>query len=127
MRPVCNLDKLPPPTGIDGPVIVDEDGRRAHRLCELIGALAEVALKLNADAQRSAPIIGHLWGKMTLPNPGDAASGGYDLADEYFDGMIPDCIWVHRGTSKRGYATYCPIVRCDVDLRDVYLIEKDTH
>ena len=127
MIPACNLDKIAPPTSIDMPVTVDETEQMAHRLCELSDALAAVALELNTDVQRSAPSLGNLWKRMALPNPVDSPSGGYDFKDEYFDQMITPGLWVDRGTSKMGYATYSPVVRCAVNLRDVYLFGDDSH
>ena len=76
MGPACNMGKIDPPTSIDRPVILDESEKRAQRLCELSDALAAVALELDADVQRSSPIVGALWGKMDAPNPVDALLEG---------------------------------------------------
>ena len=60
MRAACNMDNISPPTSIDRPVIVDASEEMAKRICQLSDALAVVALELNTDARRIAPITGAL-------------------------------------------------------------------
>ena len=127
MRKACNLSLKAPPTSFDRPLIADASERRAQRLRELSDALAVAALVMNTDVQRTASSLGRIWKSMASAESANAPAGGFDVADEYFGEMISERLWVMHGSSYKGNPTYCPVVRCDGSLQDVYLFPNESH
>ena len=89
------------------------------RLTELSDGMDVVAIEANAEVPKTSSSLDCMWRKLAPPHP-VAAPQIKDSARKHFDQMLQEGLWVQRGQTQKGYAVYCPVLRCNGSMRTIY-------
>ena len=116
MRESRNLPPRPPNVNPD---VIDPKATLLQMITDLSDALAVEAIKNNAEVIKTPSSLGALWKGLSAPNSSDAPqTAGADVAN--FALVIHEALWTQRGHTQKGYAVYCPVLRCGGAMGAIY-------
>ena len=124
MRRACGLDVECAKKDHRRPTASEILEKERERLVNLSDALAVLAIEQNVEVSMTPASLGALWKKLGRQHPVSEDQGVGVLTD-LFQKMVDSGLWISHGFTQKGIQCYCPVIRCEGSLVDIYTCDND--